>query len=49
MQLFSAEANIFLEKISNFLAPQKLKKNFPQKLLIIPLDPQFSVQQVFAL
>ena len=35
----------FLEKIS----PKKHKKKSLQKLLIIPLDHQFSVQQVFAL
>ena len=29
-------------------APQNIK-NSPQKLLIIPLDHQFSVQQVFSL
>ena len=30
------------------IAPQNIKKNCPQKLLIIPLDHQFSVQQVFS-
>ena len=41
MQLFSGDATIF------FL-PQKIK-NCPQKLLIIPQDHEFSVQQVFSL
>ena len=50
MQLFSAEAKIFSNKNSKFFfAPQNMKKNSHQKLLIIPLDHQFSVQQVFAL
>ena len=44
MQLFSAD-----NTISKKNASQKHKKNCPQKLLIIPLDQQFSVQQVFAL
>ena len=45
MQLFSADATIFKKKK---IAPQNIK-NCPQKLLIIPLDQQFSIQQVFAL
>ena len=49
MQLFSADAKIFFKKCSNFFCPPKYEKNSPQKLLIIPLDHQFSVQQVFAL
>ena len=32
-----------------FFCPPKHKKNSPQKLLIVPQDHQFSVQQVFAL
>ena len=40
MQLFNVDPTIF--------APQNIK-NCPQKLLIIPIDQQFSVQQVFAL
>ena len=47
MQLFSADATEFKNKQKTF-APQNIKKG-PQKLLIIPLDQQFSVQQVFAL
>ena len=47
MQLFSADTSIFLKKNSKFFCPQKHKQNSPQKLLIIPLDHQFSVQQVF--
>ena len=49
MQLFSADATIFLKEFKKKIAPQNIKKNCPQKLLIIPLDQQFSVQQVFAL
>ena len=45
MQLFSADATIFKKK----LLPLKTKKNYPQKLLIIPLDHEFLVQQVFVL
>ena len=49
MQLFSADAKMFLKKnFKFFFAPQNIK-NYSQKLLIIPLDHQFSVQQVFAL
>ena len=49
MQLFSADATVFfLKKCFKFFAPQNMK-NSPQKLLIIPLDHQFSVQQVFSL
>ena len=45
MQRFRADATIFKKKI----LPPKTLKNCPQKLLIIPLDQQFSVHQVFAL
>ena len=31
------------------IAPQNIKKNCPQKLLIIPLDQPSSVQHFFAL
>jgi hypothetical protein len=48
MQLFSADDKIFLKKNQTVFAPQNIK-NSPQKLLMIPLDHQFSVQQVFAL
>jgi hypothetical protein len=48
MQLFVAGAKMFLKKITIFFWPPKHKKNSPKKLLIIPLDHQFSVQQVFA-
>ena len=47
MQLFSADATIYSKKKLDFFCPTKHKKNSPQKLLIIPLDHQFSVQQVF--
>ena len=36
------------KKFKHFFDPQNKKKS-PKKLLIIPLDHQFSVQQVFAL
>ena len=49
MQLFSVDAKIFLKKFQKKFCPPKHKKTSPQKLLIIPLDHQFSVQQVFAL
>ena len=49
MQLFSADAKIFLKKILKFFCPLKHEKTSPQKLFIIPLDHQFSVQQVFSL
>ena len=45
MQFFSADATIFKKKkLKIFLPPQ----NCDQKLLIIPLDQEFLVQQVFA-
>ena len=47
MQLFIF-LDIFLKNF-NFFWPPKHKKNSPKKLLIIPLDYHFSVQQVFAL
>ena len=39
------------EKISDYktVSVAQIQKKCPQKLLIIPLDQQFSVQQVFAL
>ena len=40
------QLNIF-KKISNLFCAPEHKKNSPQKLLIIPLNHQFSVQQVF--
>ena len=40
MQLYSADSKIFFD-------PKNIKKNSPKKLLIIQLDHQFSVQQVF--
>ena len=50
MQLFSTAAKIFFKRFSkSFLPPKYKTKNSPVKLLIIPLDHQFSVQQVFAL
>ena len=48
MQLFSAEAKIFFKKIQKKFGPKNIK-NSPQKLLVIPLDHQFSVQQDFDL
>ena len=48
IQFFSADAKIFKKKIIIFFDPQNIK-NSPKKLLIIPLDHQFSVQQVFSL
>jgi hypothetical protein len=45
MQLFSVDATIFKKKIKKFYPP-KHKKNCPKKLLI-PLDQEFLVQQVF--
>ena len=48
MQLFRQDAKIFKKNFKNFFAPQNIKKS-PQKLLIIPIDHQFSVQEVFAL
>ena len=41
------QLNIF-KKISNLFCAPEHKNNSPQKLLIIPLNHQFSVQQVFA-
>ena len=49
MQLFSADATIFLKESKKKVLPPKTYKNCPQKLLIIPLDHEFLVQQVFAL
>ena len=51
MQLFSADATMFSKNFQKFkfFCPPKHKKKCPQKLLIIPLDQQFLVQQVFAL
>ena len=48
MQLFSAETTIYFQKKNNNnnFAPQSIK-NCPQKVIIIPLDQQFSVQKVF--
>ena len=49
MQPFSADTTIFFEKLKKkCFAPQNIK-NCPQKLFLIPLDQEFSVQQVFAL
>ena len=45
MQLFSADAKIFLKKILKFFCPLKHEKTSPQKLFIIPLDHQISVQK----
>ena len=45
MQLFSADA-IFRKNLRFFL-PRKTQKNCPKKLLIIPLDQGFLVQEVF--
>ena len=49
MQLFSADTKIFKEFFKKNLQTPKHKKICSQKLLIIPLDQQLSVQQVFAL
>ena len=49
MQLFSADIKIFFLNSKKIFDPQNIKKKSPKKLLIIPLDHQFSVQQVFAL
>ena len=49
MQLFSSDDTIFSKIKKNFFFCPQNQKNCPQKLLIIPLDQQFSVQQVFAL
>ena len=38
----------FLKNFQNIFVPQTIK-NSPEKLVITPLDHQFSVQQVFAL
>ena len=46
MQLFSADTK--KNENENF-APPKHKKECPQKLLIILLDQEFLVQQVFTL
>ena len=47
MPLFIADVKIFKKKIQTLFCPPKHKKKSPQKLLIIPLDHQFSVQQGF--
>ena len=47
MQLFSAVAKIFKKIYIYFFLPPKTQKNCPKKLLIIPLDQDFLVQQVF--
>jgi hypothetical protein len=43
MQLFSADATIFKKKLRLLFAPQ----NCPKKLLIITLNQEILVQQVF--
>ena len=45
MQFFSADATIFLKKKDFLLPPPPPPKH--KKLLIIPLDQEFLVQQVF--
>ena len=44
---FSVRTLQYFKKIKKIIAPQNIK-NCPQKLLKIPLDQEFSVQQVFA-
>ena len=46
MQLFSAGTTI--KKFEYFFAPKYINSS-PQNLVIIPLDQEFSVDQVFAL
>ena len=48
MQLFCADAKNIVKQLKQKFTHQNIK-NWPQKLLIIPLDQQFLVQQVFAL